>query len=235
MEYDYWKRTDAQRGAAWDFVVNAAHPDIALLQEVHPDHLMHSMYDLHYHKGYHEKNWGSAILSKKYPYFQVNFDGFYEGKNGLLCYEFQVTDKKRLTVINMYGKIDAEGYATTTMHHMLSDLTPILGKKRKSRSIVLGGDLNVSTQWDQRYPNKYPSHKIVFDRLDDFKLINCTLAFFGKYVQTYSHDPVSFPWQNDYIFISKDLKPTFIDCKVYDDQKMLELSDHFPLEITLNI
>jgi hypothetical protein len=45
--------------------------------------------------------------------------------------------------VSVYGVLDA-GYAITTMHRILSDLTPLLDSPL-GRQVILGGDLNAST------------------------------------------------------------------------------------------
>ena len=36
----------------------------------------------------------------------------------------------------------------------------------------------------ERYKHRDPSHQLVFDRIEDLKLVNCTHQYFGKLVQT---------------------------------------------------
>ena len=120
----------------------------------------------------------------------------------------------------------------TTMHHLLSDLTTILNHHGK-RNIVLGGDFNVSEQFDEKYKGKYPSHKIVFDRLEDFGLVNCTKKFYEHHVQTHIHSKSDYPWQNDYLFVSENIIAKVIKCDVVDKKEILDLSDHFPVTIEL--
>jgi hypothetical protein len=49
-----------------------------------------------------------------------------------MCYDFEIEKDKRVTIINLYGKIDSNGDSTTTMHHILSDIIPIVwGRPKK--------------------------------------------------------------------------------------------------------
>jgi len=53
-------------------------------------------------------------------------------------------DAPPVTVISVYGA-KHEGYNLTTVHRILNDLTPLFDSRRYKR-IVLGGDLNCSSQ-----------------------------------------------------------------------------------------
>lgn len=231
---DYWKRNNLQRKDAWMYLTKELQPDIALLQEIKPPILFDETHDIHYHKNGQKSNWGTAIISKKYSYFKYHFNSYYKGSAGLMCFDFRISNKIILTVINIYGKIDSNLYATTTIHHMLSDLTPILHKQKKDRFIIMGGDFNVSIQWDEKYSGKDPSHKLIFDIIKDLGMINCTKKNYGEHVKTHTHSKSDFPWQNDYVFISKNLEDFLVSCKVHNDQKNLAFSDHYPVQIELD-
>lgn len=134
-----------------------------------------------------------------------------------------LSNAKPLTVISLYGLLEAT-YSITTLHRMLSDLTPLIdGKKR----ILIGGDFNASPQWD----TKQQSHRILFNRLEDFGFTNC-LADKG-FVKTWrSPHPTTknFPWQLDYLFASNDICARLSDCQVLgDDPKIHTFSDHNPV------
>lgn len=230
---DYWKTPKPRRLAAWNYLITELNSDISLLQETKPQVLFDGTYDIHYHKFPQRPDWGSAIIFRKYQHFEYSFNSSYEGSRGLMCFDFKISDKITITAINIYGKIDSEGYATTTLHHMLSDLTPLLHKYKKNRYFVIGGDFNASTQWDEKYNGRDPLHKLVFDRIEDFGMLNCTKEIYGDHIRTYSHNrkKSNFPWQDDYIFISRNLKKSLVSCNVHNNDKMLELSDHFPVEV----
>jgi exonuclease III len=232
---NYWSRDKQQRKTAWSYLFNELDPDIALLQEVKIQPLHLDNYNLIYHKLDGKRDWGSAIVAKNSKLFEHHIQNYYPGSRGLIVAEAQVSKDISVTVINIYGLIDPDGYATTTLHHMLSDLTPILHKERKKKFIVLGGDLNISKQWDERYKNKDPLHRIVFDRLEDFGLVNCTELFYGGHIKTYSHNRGDFPWQDDYFFVSSNLKERIKSCEVINFDKINELSDHFPIVLELDL
>jgi exonuclease III len=186
--------------------------------------------------------WGSSIIIKKTYKFisQYFFNSCYVGYDFLMCYEFEIIDGKRIILVNIYGKNDRYfnlSCHNTTMHRMLSDISPIINKQY-GKIIILAGDFNVSTQ-DEYKNNKYQDilDKPIFDRLDDFGLVNCTVSDGGKHLKTLFYD--GYP-QLDYIFINKNNynekinKPKLYD-ELYGNINLKELSDHIPIELKIEI
>jgi exonuclease III len=148
----------------------------------------------------------------------------------------------------MYGLLDKTtnqvGYATTTIHRMLSDLTFVLNGDGefagKNRNVVIGGDLNISIQFDEIYGKKARytnAHKICFDRIEDFGLVNSFSKDYKGPVQTLRHNRSTIPWQNDYLFLSKNLAKSMQSCRVLDestDKRISRFSDHNPVVIELD-
>ena len=229
---DYWKRTPEQREKAWKYLFDDINPDIALLQEIKPPKTDFDNRSLIYHELDGKRSWGTALFSKFPIIREVYSNNSYPGSAGLIVAEISLDDSVVLTIVNIYGQLDYNGYASTTMHHILSDLTPILHHKG-NRKIILGGDFNVSRQFDEKY--NYPSHSIVFDRIEDFGLINCTQKFFSKHVQTHVHNKSKFEWQDDYLFVSKNIANLITDCQVLANESMRELSDHYPVIIDVKV
>ena len=98
------------------------------------------------------------------------------------------------------------------------------------RKIILGGDLNASIQCDI---NRKNAHQIFFQRLEDFKLINCFEPFYSDFIQTHRHFRSKKPWQNDYFFISKSMGSRLKSCSVIDNEYIRKFSDHNPVIIEL--
>jgi exonuclease III len=229
---DYWKRTPEQRTKAWSYLFDFINPDISLLQEIRPPETQLDNRSFLYHEIDGKRKWGTALVSKLPIQKEIYSNKSYPGASGLITAEIKHNNSLTLTVINIYGLLDSNGYATTTMHHLLSDLTPILDHKG-TRNIILGGDFNVSRQFDDKY--NWPAHRIVFERIEDFGLINCTQKFFSKHIQTHVHNRSKFEWQDDYLFVSKNMESLITDCKVIGGESMLEYSDHYPVLIELKI
>ena len=126
----------------------------------------------------------------------------------------------------MESRGPTKGYSITNLHRMLSDLTGLfnghIGRKRK---IIMCGDLNASTQLDEIQKNN--SHKILFDRIEDFGLKDVyKLSGNKSHVQTLRHARSKKPWQNDYFFISDSLVKKFTEYEIIDNEEIRKFSDH---------
>jgi len=236
---DYWKKKRFLE-ESWDYFLNEIDADFYFFQEGKPtSEISKKSNHLIWDEIGKNRDWGSGIYSKKYSLKEEQIVGeFNNNLKGIVAVaNAKISDSVTLTLMSVYGfleKVGKEVYAATNMHRVLSDLTGIfnghLGARRK---IIFGGDLNMSVQVDD-WTNTTPhSHKIFFDRLEDFRLFNCFKTFFNDYVQTHRHARSDKPWQNDYFFISQRISKKLINCEVIDNEKVRKYSDHNPVMITL--
>ncbi|MAG60229.1 hypothetical protein CL619_00430 [archaeon] len=227
---------------AWDYFLNEIDADFYFFQEAKPPK---AIQDNKEHIVWNEiggtRKWGSGIYSKKYLLREEIINGeFADNSKGIVALaNTKINEDHTLTLMSVYGLLETVGkakYAATTMHRILSDFTGILnGHIGGKRKIVFGGDLNMSIQVDE-WPNTTPnSHKIFFERLEDFGLLNCFKPFFKDYVQTHRHARSNKPWQNDYFFISKKMSKKLVNCEVIDNDKVRKYSDHNIVMITLDL
>jgi len=237
---DYWKRTAEERIKAWTYLDEIISPDIALVQEAVPMSTQMgfigtgkqpsgSLIDnetVVWQEIGGSRKWGSGILTKNFPLREVHFNNSHQGS--VIVADILLPNKSVWTVISLYGLLD-NGYSTTTLHRIFSDLTLLLDGKMGKRQVIIGGDFNASLQWDEEYPGEAPSHRIFFDRLSDFGLVNCSEKFGPSPVQTIRHPKSDIPWQNDYLFSSKQLIDSLISCDVVNEVEVHELSDHNPV------
>ncbi len=229
---DHWKRTREAREMAWNYLDQTIAPDIALVQEAVPPTDRIDSETVLWLEISRTRKWGSGVLTKSFPLQEAQFQNSHPGS--LVVADVELPHGVALTVASLYGLLDDNGYATTTLHRMLSDLTSLLHGKRRKRKIVIGGDFNASTQWDEHYPQD-PSHRIVFDRLKDFGLEDCLARFHPTHVQTNRHPKSNVPWQNDYIYASKEVADSLLSCYVIDDPEVYDLSDHNPVVAVFDI
>lgn len=128
---------------------------------------------------------------------------------------------------------------------MLSDLTPLIdARSRRSvpRPLVLGGDLNVSTQ--ATGPDR-ARHAGVLQRFADLGLVDawlespdairapdcdCPDAPTCGHVRTHTHRRSERPWQLDHVFANRALRLT--SCRTVADDVSWALSDHAPIVAT---
>ena len=145
-------------------------------------------------------------------------------------------DNSTFVVVSMYGQLDKYGYAITTLHRMLSDLTHLFaGELRRGGrpKVILGGDLNASPQFDDEYRIK--THRIFFQRLEAFGLVDCQGQFTENRPRTLRHSKSHIPWVNDYIFASASLTKKIVAHQVIKQPEMLNLSDHNPVDVIFDL
>jgi hypothetical protein len=139
---DYWRRNELLRKKAWDYLDNSK-IDVALLQESRPTGQGKSI--IFQESGIIDdrngklKNlgWGSSIVSFgpqiKYidsalsPFSNTPVSLHRTFPGSVAIGEIQV--EKPIVVISMYGLID-RGYAESTVHRMLSDITPLIDERK---------------------------------------------------------------------------------------------------------
>lgn len=140
---------------AWDYLDRNIAPDIALMQEAVPPVERRNECCL-WREIDPKRRWGSGVLAKGLPLTEVHLErNDYPG--ALVVADVILPDKSTLTVISLCGQMDRHGYAITTLHRMLSDLTHLLEGKLRAGGrpkVILGGDLNASPQYDDKYGTK---------------------------------------------------------------------------------
>lgn len=239
----HWQYTE-KAAEAWAYVDRDLDPDITLLQEAvprvkesgfigqtlaPPEALSESRTFL-WRAIDRKRKWGSGIFTKAMPLRPVVFPNSYSG--WVAAGEVLLPSGSLLTAISLHAVIE-HGYSITTLHRMLSDLTPILDGKQGKRTIILGGDFNASLQWGDQQPGQ--SHRILFDRVMNFGLADCLEKFHAGAVRTWRRDGVTKPWQLDYLFMSQDALQHVVSCQVVDDPGMHALNDHNPILAELDI
>lgn len=145
-----------------------------------------------------------------------------------------------VTFVSFYGLLD-QGWAITTVHRLLSDLAPLLHSKRKDL-LVLGGDLNCSTQLA---PPWRAYHRNLFERIETLGLVDLVAVTAStrpklegcpcadspcRHVQTHMHARSRVPWHNDYLYATRKLADRLVACDVLDaGNPPWSLSDHRPV------
>lgn len=174
---NHWQRNPQQRAATWAYLDEIA-PDVALLQECVPPspragHCVYRPGGIS-----PTRPWGAAVVSRDLVLSEVAEarSCYHRSPSTLLrthpgtmaIADVEIASAAPITVVSLYGLIE-ESYAITTLHHLLSDLTPLFDSDRGAR-VVLGGDLNCSTQLgDAGYRDRYRN---LFDRIRSFGMVD---------------------------------------------------------------
>jgi exonuclease III len=219
---------------AWEYFLAETDSDIFLFQESVPNTDIIKTEHLVWNEIGGSRPWGSGIFSPKYKIREYSFDNCFSG--AVTAAEVEINNDLTVIVISLYGlmeKISSVSYAIPNLHRIFSDLTRILEFKETKHRVIIGGDLNASQQIDEIQTGN--AHRVFFDRLKEFGLVNCFDNYYQDYVQTHRHSRSKKPWQNDYFFISKRSEKYLKNCEVLDNDTVRKLSDHNPVVIELNV
>jgi exonuclease III len=261
---DHWRRSAEARDRGWDYLRNKVRPDVALLQEANPTGefpgLVYRSGGIHDDRGQGPKDlgWGSAVVSfgaslrardsalSPFRPDPIPLLRTYPGSVAVA----EILGAEPLVVVSVYGLID-RGYADSTVHRILSDLTPLVDERR-GRCMVIAGDLNITSQWSSKHRSFLKGlHKEclardlnLFQRFEALGLYNLVVRKDGplpgcechsgtscRHVQTQRHNRSTFPWQNDYVFVTSDIIERKPSLEVFDAEEVWELSSHCPLVI----
>lgn len=240
-----------RQARAWDFLDEVLEPDIALLQEAVTTK---GRANVVYREGGigDRRRWGSAVATRALPLVAVDraknkytggvaLDLHRTHPGSVAVAEIALPDFAPITAVSVSGLIE-HGYANTTVHRIISDLTPLFDS-RAGKRLVLGGDLNISTQLDPPYDAR---SRLIFERLELFGLVDllrltadsrgplegcrCTDPV-CTHVQTLRHRQARKPYQNDYLFASHQLAERLVECRALDsaDPDPWAVSDHCPV------
>ena len=241
---NHWRRTSVQRAEAWAFL-NDLSLDVALVQEAVPPAGLESV-----HRGGgigNGRRWGSAVVSYSGALTELQRVNSPYGRKRevelLQTFPGSVTiaqgQDEPTVLVSAYGVME-EGYAVTTMHRVLSDLTPLLDRDVGKR-LIIGGDFNCSTQ---RLGRDRERHQNLFVRFATLGLVNLLeLTADGRpaladcpcsdqpcrHVQTLRHGRSAVPWQNDYLFATAAVAEHLLDCQPLAVPDPWAFSDHCPI------
>jgi endonuclease/exonuclease/phosphatase family metal-dependent hydrolase len=229
----YWThRNMAQQ--AWNWLDGVIAADISLVQESVPPVERRNRGCI-WREIDGKRRWGSGVLTNGFHMTENHLEANYH-PGSLVLADVTLPDNSTLVVISAYGQLDKHGYSITTLHRMLSDLTHLLDGELRAGGqpkVILGGDLNASPQWDDKYGTK--THRIFFQRLEAFGLVDCQGQFTKERPRTLRHTKTKYPWVNDYIFASESIAKKVVAHQVVEKPEMLTLSDHNPVVVTFDL
>lgn len=233
----YWSHKKYSE-EAWAYFLNLD-TDILLFQEARPPNsLIRDDMHLIWKEIGESRRWGSGILIKgfKTEEYKINLD-----QGWVNCAKVKLSEKQDLFVISLHARLkdlkssnNPHGMVVPHLFNIFKEFTPILDSKNY---VVIGGDFNADRMIDKYYYQpEGTKHSQFFDWVEnDLGLINSTKEYFKDTIQTVFTPSQKYPYQDDYIFLSKNLKNKLKFCRVPDRQEIEKLSDHTPVIITLEI
>jgi len=212
-----------RRRANWD-VLPISGLDIALLQEACPPpsslagHV--EFQELEPRRG--SGTWGTAIWSR-WPLHGLSGSTCHPG--AAVVAEIEAPGGP-VTTYSLYALFEyiqfstrRAGYAVTTLHRLLSDLTGHLEEPARRARNVLGGDFNCNPKWDLK--SGYPTNRLLIDRVEAYGLTSVLPIDAHRQIPTFRKSQI------DYLFTGTAFS---IDAANVDTDGLTRgLSDHHPV------
>lgn len=216
-----WNMGRKRHHAAWRYLLDDLAPDLALLQETAPPPEASQRGHVSHARAYAAHAWGSAVYVKTGGAQELPLPP--EHRGWLMAAELPLPGAVSLVAVSVHARI-LNGYVRPNLDRAFEALEPLL----TGRSFVLGGDLNLSRNYDTVYGTFH--HTEFLDGLPGRGFVDCMRKFHSEEQRTFwgrtAHD-----YQNDHLFVSHDLGTRVDACDVVD---RADLSDHSPLRLILN-
>jgi len=215
-----WNMGRRDHRAAWRYLLDGMAADLALLQETSPPpEVFHRGHVLHA-RAYPKHSWGSTIYVRDGDARELPLPKEHSG--WLMAADVELPGGVSLVAVSIHARI-LDGYVRPNLDRAFEALEPLLA----DRSFVLGGDLNLSRNYDKVYGTSH--HTEFLDDLTSRGFFDCMREFHPEEQRTFwgrtRHD-----YQNDHVFVSQDLATRVAGCDVVD---RVNLSDHSPLRLIL--
>jgi endonuclease/exonuclease/phosphatase family metal-dependent hydrolase len=234
--------------------------DVALLNEVSTSILRDvddAAYEVWGTRGRDRKHrpWSAAVLSRHGPTEirdarAVSYRGrrpnvrFENSRPGSwIAASVRIPEVGDMTCVSLYGLTDELSEAS--VHRSLSELSPLFSDPRYRERLLLGGDLNTSSQWPKG-PH-LDGDVALLDRIEAYGLRDCLAVrrpvgplaecrcTLDECTHTMTrHDPSHPGLQVDYLFASPALveEDRLTKCEALPKSEWLEFSDHAPIVAT---
>jgi len=218
----YWQYR-GQHSEAWKFLRDCIGPDIALLQETRPPSLNSNegiiLGEIH-------QGWGTAIFLRD---FQANSAiEFSRYPNRTVATSIRLPSGKAVIVASIHAPI-IQGRVFPHLAEIFDDIKD----KVAGESCIVGGDLNSARLAEKVWPNH--GHGPFFERLDESWLVDCRKKFHLEEIQTVFRPNQQYPFQDDHIFVSKDLAEKVVGYEALNTQETRRVSDHVPVIVQFEI
>ena len=212
---------------AWDYLIRELRPDVALVQEalvtnIEEARSSHSVVvcDLG-----PSVTAGTAVLVRE---LDINVVPSVAISPHTYTASIEIkTPVGQLTVVSIHP------FPGKELHADLERLVSLLGTTLVGRSILVGGDFNVSRRWDEVYGGK--RHRRFFVAMDEVGFYDAHWGTLGHEVQSFWRPGTVESYQNDHFFITKAWAPHIRTCNVIDNEVVRQLSDHGPVVLGLDI
>ena len=208
---------------AWRYVCDQLQPDLAFLQEVKvpswvpPENVLFEEIT---------QQRATAIYAPSLPLSKKAFS-LYQGR--VVAADVTVNRERSLFAASIHAPI-----INGRVFPHLAKIFAELESTRDGHSAVIGGDLNSARLAETVWPGY--GHGSFFERIDSGDVwIDCCRRFHSMEIQTFFGKPGSHPFQDDHLFVSRDLAPHIRSCDVIKNELTRRVSDHIPLVTELDL
>jgi hypothetical protein len=156
-----------------------------------------------------------------------------------------VPDGEPVSCIALYGLLD--DLSDASVHRSLSEVSPVFSDPRYKERVILGGDLNLTTQWTNE-DGLFDLARGVLDRIEAYGLVDCLKAKRAHdrlpgclcTLEPCTHtrtkwvpgsEDGGYPHQMDYLFASRSLveEDRLVRCEALEPEMWKDRSDHAPI------
>lgn len=207
---------------AWAYLRESLRPDLALIQEAQRPQAQpgESVHFREIHQG-----WGTAVYSHQWPLVAIDYESDYPSRVAAATALLPKATNILLASI----------HAPIISNRVFPHLARIVGEIERlaeGQTAIIGGDLNSARLMEEIWPGY--GHGPFFEHMDQSRFLNCYWHLHSKEVQTYFRPRSKQPFQDDHVFITKDLA-TGLKAWVDDNSLTRSLSDHVPLVVEIEL
>jgi exonuclease III len=165
--------------------------------------------------------WGNCIVTPQSEIREIGIQHEFKGR--LQVATTNISKIEKITIANLHVPI-TDGYSRFNMVKMFE----IICKRIKNGNALICGDFNFGECFDRRGETE---HRDIFrNLLEKYQITDCYRKFHKTFGRTFRPVRKSKTIIGiDYILVSNDLVNRLKSCRVLDDKKVEEMSDHNPI------
>lgn len=208
---------------AWTYLKDQIKPDLALLQEVSPIELRDNEYMLF--KKVHQ-NWGTALYTRNIPLEELTLATKYPDRVAAAL--LRISAEREVAAVSIHAPI-----INGCVFPYLSEIFAEIEKTISGKTFIVGGDLNTARLAEKVWPRH--GHGPFFEKLSRSVFFDCHHKFHDNEEQTFFREGSKYPFQDDHLFVSRDLSGFVKSCYVLNNEVIRSFSDHIPVVAEINI
>lgn len=211
----YWQHRQMHE-KAWDYLKEQLKPDLALLQEV--KQIKKGNENLLFKKIH--QNWGTAIYARNMPLKEITVESKHNDR--LIAALVEHKQGKKIAAVSVHAPIIG-GRVFPHLEEIFQGIETIVCEK----TFIVGGDLNTARLAEKVWPKH--GHGIFFEKLERSIFFDCHHKFHDREEQTFFRKGSKYEFQDDHLFVSRDLADCVKSCHALNNEITRSVSDHIPI------